>query len=246
VACDSPSARQIVSADGATAVDSGLTNDEPVYYAVCLRESGVLSQPQIVSVTPTAGVDAIAPEAVRSLRVTAEQSRVRLRWTVPASSDLAEIVIVRRLGARPPASPSDGSVVYRGLATTMTDFPVSPKARVWYAAFAIDDNDNVSTPATNSLPRFDPPLYAPLDGVALRGNANFRWRPVARASYYNIQIWRGVTSRKVITTWVNSPTYVLRRQLRPGRYTWYVFPGFGPRSLARYGALIGSASFTIG
>ena len=136
-------------------------------------------------------------------------------------------------------------MVYRGLGTTTTDFPVSPRARVWYAAFAIDDDENVSTPATGSLPRFDPPLYGPRDGATVGRTALFRWRPVSTASYYNIQIWKGAASRKVISTWVAKPTYVLRQRLAPGRYTWYVFPGFGARSLARYGALVGSATFVV-
>ena len=174
--------------------------------------------------------------------MTTENSRVRVRWSAPAAEDVAEVVIVRRLGTRPARGPQDGAVVYRGLGTTTTDFPVSPKRRVWYAAFAIDDDDNVSTAATGSLPRFDPPLYGPRDGAVIRRSALFRWRPVATASYYNIQI--GAASRKVISTWVNKPSFVLRQRLAPGRYTWYAF-GFGARSLARYGALVGSATFVI-
>ena len=35
------------------------------------------------------------------------------------------------------------------------------------------------------------------------------------------------------------------RQLGPGRYEWFVFPGFGPRSERRYGKLLGSSRFTV-
>ncbi len=148
------------------------------------------------SATPTAGVDGEAPPPVKGLRVNAENARVRVRWTPPAVEDLAEVVVVRRLGARAPTRPKDGTVVYRGLARTVTDFPVSPRARVWYAAFALDDDDNVSTPVTGSLPRFDPPLYAPLDGAVIRNTQLFRWRRVAGASYYNVQIWRGAAAQE--------------------------------------------------
>ena len=50
------------------------------------------------------------------------------------------------------------------------------------------------------------------------------------------------------------PSFVLTRQwkyagkrykLTPGIYTWYVWPGIGPRSAAEYGPLIGSSSFRI-
>ena len=79
------------------------------------------------------------------LRVNSENARVRVRWTPPASRTWPRSSSCARLGARAPSSPKDGTVVYRGLARTATDFPVSPRARVWYAAFALDDDDNVST-----------------------------------------------------------------------------------------------------
>ena len=34
-------------------------------------------------------------------------------------------------------------------------------------------------------------------------------------------------------------------RLRPGTYTWFVWPGIGPQSQARYGALLGQRTFTI-
>ena len=49
-------------------------------------------------------------------------------------------------------------------------------------------------------------------------------------------------------------TYVLKQKwkylrkryaLTPGVYTWYVWPGFGPRSAAEYGQLVGSSTFTV-
>jgi hypothetical protein len=33
--------------------------------------------------------------------------------------------------------------------------------------------------------------------------------------------------------------------LRPGRYTWHVWPGLGSREQARYGKLLGSSSFVV-
>jgi len=34
-------------------------------------------------------------------------------------------------------------------------------------------------------------------------------------------------------------------RLVPGTYRWFVFPGFGKRSQARYGALLGQSGFTV-
>ena len=241
--CQDASARVVPLMTEASALDSALQNGVTMHYAACVGGEAVADS--TTSATPTSGVDGEAPPPVKGLRVNSENARVRVRWTPPAVEDLAEVVVVRRLGARAPSSPKDGTVVYRGLARTVTDFPVSPRARVWYAAFALDDDDNVSTPVTGSLPRFDPPLYAPLDGAVIRNTQLFRWRRVAGASYYNVQIWRGAAAKKVVSTWTNAPTYVLRRKLAKGRYSWYVFPGFGPRSLARYGALLGSGTFVV-
>jgi len=33
--------------------------------------------------------------------------------------------------------------------------------------------------------------------------------------------------------------------LTPGRYRWFVFPGFGARSAAKYGPVVGTSSFVI-
>jgi hypothetical protein len=70
-----------------------------------------------------------------------------------------------------------------------------------------------------------------------------RWRAVRRASYYNVQVWRG-SRRKVVTAWPRGTSYRVRR-LRPGRYTWYVYPGFGGRAAARYGRLLGTGTFVV-
>ena len=135
--------------------------------------------------------------------------------------------------------------MYRGLARTATDFPVSPRARVWYAAFALDDDDNVSTAGDR--------LAAALRPAALRA-ARRRRDPPARSSSAGARCGRvvlqradleGAAAKKVVSTWTNTPSYVLRRKLAKGRYSWYVFPGFGPRSLARYGALLGSGTFVV-
>ena len=78
-----------------------------------------------------------------------------------------------------------------------------------------------------------------------QGTSLFRWRADPRATYYNIQIWRGAARNKVISAWVRGSSYVLRTRLARGSYSWYVWPGYGPRSAARYGKLAGSATFTI-
>jgi hypothetical protein len=67
---------------------------------------------------------------------------------------------------------------------------------------------------------------------------------VRGATYYNVQVFfRG---KRAFNTWpvgprVRVPAGKLRRA---GLYTWYVWPGLGPRAAADYGKLIGKATFT--
>ena len=104
-------------------------------------------------------------------------------------------------------------------------------------------------------------LVAPKSGARVKKTVKFRWRAVKGAKYYNLQLFRGGTrvlasaaDTKVLSVWPVRPTYVLKQKwkylrkryaLTPGVYTWYVWPGFGPRSAAEYGQLVGSSTFTV-
>ena len=76
---------------------------------------------------------------------------------------------------------------------------------------------------------------------------------VAKATYYNVQVYRN--GQKIFTTWPRtSRPFSLQRswrfdsrtyELTPGSYRWYVWPGFGARSANRYGKLLGTRSFVV-
>jgi hypothetical protein len=79
-----------------------------------------------------------------------------------------------------------------------------------------------------------------------------RWTPVRGARYYNLQLWRRGT--QILSVWPARPRYQLKRRwryggrswrLEPGRYRWFVWPGFGPRSKADYGRRIGPGRFRV-
>ena len=110
-----------------------------------------------------------------------------------------------------------------------------------------------SRPAVPAMPPSESDL-APAFGTLLSPRAAdwlawqrpvLAWQKAAGASYYNIQIFRG--RRRVMNAWstqtrVRVPDGVLRQ----GRsYVWVVWPGMGPRSDAKYGAVIGRSSFAI-
>jgi hypothetical protein len=76
------------------------------------------------------------------------------------------------------------------------------------------------------------------------------WTAVPRATYYNVQLYRG--AHKVLSAWPFTTRLALPRRwfyggsqlgLGKGSYRWYVWPGFGARTRAVYGHLLGTATF---
>lgn len=96
-------------------------------------------------------------------------------------------------------------------------------------------------------------LAAPRASVAHVGlGLVLHWKRAAKASYYNVQIYRG--KKKVLSTWPAHTSLLLRRswsfgghrfRLKAGRYRWYVWPGYGSRAAARYGRALVSSSFRV-
>jgi RTX calcium-binding nonapeptide repeat (4 copies) len=76
-----------------------------------------------------------------------------------------------------------------------------------------------------------------------------RWKPVPRARYYNVQVFRN--NRKVLTRWPRRARFQLRwvwgpkghhRRFRDGVYRWYVWPHYRKR----YGRMIVRSWFRAG
>ena len=95
-------------------------------------------------------------------------------------------------------------------------------------------------------------LYAPAAGAHIRAGATLRWTAIPGATYYNLQLFRN--GRKVLSTWPAGAQFRLPRSwtfngrhytLERGSYRWYVWPGLGARSKARYGKLLGGSTFTV-
>jgi len=95
-------------------------------------------------------------------------------------------------------------------------------------------------------------LLAPRGGARVTKLPLLRWRPVARARYYNVQVFRG--KQKVLSVWPTRTRLQLRarwkfagrvRRLTPGAYRWYVWPGFGVPSARNYGQLLGQSTFVV-
>ncbi len=187
--------------------------------------------------------DATAP-IIQRVEATPGDRKVVLRWTATGGVALVlvERTIVRR-GAKP-------AVVYRGHGKAFVDKRVRNGAKYRYRIVAVDEAGNSTGRAAVVTPQA--PLASPPDGARVRPPVLLRWQAVKRAAYYNVQL--RVDGVKILSLWPASPRLLLPRHwvfqsvahdLRPGRYRWDVWPGFGPRSAARYGKRIGTSTFVV-
>jgi hypothetical protein len=173
------------------------------------------------------------PPRLTGLAVNSRNRAVDLTWT--ASADIATVKIARTGGGAAAAT------VYAGKrATIFSDQRVRNGRRYSYVVTAFDAAGNEATLKGHATP--SAPLQAPHAGARVRGGVTLRWRAVPKASYYNVQLWLHGT--KVLTIWPGGQSLRVPR-LSAGSYTWYVWPGLGPRSRHRYGALLGKSTFIV-
>jgi hypothetical protein len=186
--------------------------------------------------------DATPPRLFAVTTKTANR-RVEVAWRM--SPDTAVVEVLRAPGRNGQGE----TVVYRGSETGFQDSGLVVGRKYEYRVVGIDEAANrteskVAITATGAL-------FSPLPGAVVAGRPRLVWAPVARASYYNVQLAKG---RRILSVWPSRPslrlptkwTYKRRRyRLIPGVYRWYVWPGFGRRSAARYGRLLGSSTFVV-
>jgi hypothetical protein len=182
-----------------------------------------------------------------SISVSADtgDSSASLRWRVDDVAPMASLDVTRSPGL----GGSKKSVVYQGDARGFSDRRVRNGVRYTYTITAHDQAGNSSIKTIGVTP--NPRLLAPLANAHVASPPLLSWTPVRGATYYNVQLYR---SGKVLSVWPKHSTLQLRGswkfdghryRLKPGRYTWYVWPGFGKRSAARYGRVIGQGTFVV-
>jgi hypothetical protein len=179
--------------------------------------------------------DATAP-TVTGMRLKPGNGSVVVSWT--ASQDTA-IVELRR----------SGRLVYRGSGDRYTDTRLENGVRYRYALTGFDEAGNTATAAATATPTST--LFAPAAGAKVFGPPRLAWRAVPKATYYNVQVWR---RGKILSAWPRRPSFRLARtwtyagrryRLSPGRYRWFVWPGYGREAERRFGPLLGSSSFVV-
>ena len=147
--------------------------------------------------------------------------------------------------------PGGDALVYQGGGRGFVARGLRNGVRHRYRVAAIDRAGNRAWDETSAVPTSSP-LLVPPSGGRLRKPPLLRWRAVKRASYYDVQLYRG--RRKILSRWPRTNRLQLRRTWRfagshrrlvPGRYTWYVWPGKGRRAARNYGRLLGKRTFVI-
>ncbi|MBV9169043.1 MAG: hypothetical protein JOZ81_03020 [Chloroflexi bacterium] len=183
------------------------------------------------------------PPALSAYAGTGDQD-VTLHWRT--SGDLSLFRVSRSPGFNGAAS----SVLDRNDSGNLDDSRVQNGVRYRYTITARDQAGNVSVRTVYATPGVH--LIAPFSGARFTAPPLLLWTTKRNASYYNVQLYR--SGQKILSVWPTRASFRLakrwsfdghRFRLKPGRYRWYVWPGFGPRSADSYGQLIGSGTFTI-
>ena len=201
--------------------------------------------PQVTTIAaPPATTGRKPPTDVGNVRVVAGDTTVTLTYSIAANAD--HVVISRTWAA------GAAETVYSGNAASYTDRGLTNGVEYRYVIRAVDEVGTASGGvAVTVTPRANL-LRTPKEGARLRKAPKLLWIANREASYYNLQLFRGDT--KVLSVWPKKARFQLRRTwkfdgrkqtLSVGVYRWYVWPGFGPRTSANYGDLLGARSFEV-
>jgi large repetitive protein len=190
-------------------------------------------------------VDHTPPGAVRSLTRTVGYGVLKLSWVKPTDPDFDHVGVVLATSAKRSAR----AMVYQGGASSYTVKRFKNGLYYSYAVVTYDHAGNASRGVATVVPA-SILLRSPRDGAGVRTPPRLVWSRVPKASFYNVQLYRG--SQKIFSAWPHVAKLTLGRswayaghryQLKRGTYRWYVWPAFGPRSKARYGQLLGQSTF---
>ncbi|HEU6444870.1 MAG TPA: hypothetical protein VFL61_07435 [Gaiellaceae bacterium] len=183
------------------------------------------------------------PPTIFSVTAKHGNRSAQLSWRKSADTKTVEVL-------RAPGRNGQGeTAVYRGSATGFRDTGLAVGRKYQYRVIGIDEAANRAERRLNLVGTGA--LFAPLPGARVTKPPNLVWTPVRGATYYNLQLIRG---DKVLSAWPTGPHFRLRRtwtyrgrrhRLRPGVYRWYVWPGLGRISAARYGQPLGSSTFVV-
>jgi hypothetical protein len=236
-----------------------ITNDGPAIFPVGTTQvlfvardnAGNLAAGQssvTVQAPPPKTPAAQPPADVGDLKAKAGNRFVLLTWTLPTDPGFDHLVVYRTNVTRG----GRDTPVYEGTAASYRDGGVNNGSRYRYLVVSVDQAGNRSAGVTIYATPVRDLLTSPRDGAKVAAPPRLTWVAARTARYYNVQLWHG--TKKILSAWPTKNTLTLKRQwayqghryrLTRGRYRWYVWPGFGSRSLRQYGAPLGTSAFQL-
>jgi len=189
------------------------------------------------------------PAKPTNVRVTPLDGAVRIEWNAGGR----KVIVTRSSSStRSLSATGDEQVVYTGTESSYTDRGLTNGVEYRYVVMAVDAAGNHSAGvAAVAVPRRNL-LKSPKDGAKLRKAPTLIWVVDGEAQYYNTQLL--LDGKKILSVWPVRPSYAVKKSwkfqgrkytLKPGVYTWFVWPGYGPRSAVDYGEMMGSRTFQI-
>jgi large repetitive protein len=179
--------------------------------------------------------DTTAP-SLTDVRAKAGNAKAELTWAASPDTTLVEI---RR----------SGKLVYGGTGKSFIETRLQNGVRYGYTLTAYDEAHNVATAEVTAKPMA--PLFSPAAGAKVTTPPRLVWVAAEKATHYNVQVWR---KGRIFSAWPKGTsirlkaawTYNGRRyRLTPGRYRWYVWPGYGRPTSKKFGPLLGASSFVV-
>jgi hypothetical protein len=197
---------------------------------------------------PSNSNDRTPPGPVKKAAATPGDHMVVLTWVPPSVSDLDYVEVRRSIAGKPGAK----TISYKAQTATLRVTRLSNNVTYRFALTAYDKAGNASRSVVVTATPAARLLALPKAGTKVVKPPLLRWAPVPTAAYFNVQLYRNGV--KVLSAWPTVArlqlgarwTYdkkVLR--LKPGKYSWYVWPGLGKRAAKHYGPLLGKSTFVV-
>jgi hypothetical protein len=179
--------------------------------------------------------DSTAP-SLTAVTAKAGDRKAVLTWTASPDTTFVEI---RRAG----------TVVYRGHDESFTDGRLKNGTRYRYTLTGYDEAHNAAAASTAATPTA--PLVSPPAGATVTAPPRLAWIRDPKATHYNVQVWR---KGRIFSSWPKGTSIHLKRswtyegrryRLTPGKYRWYVWPGYGKLTSKKFGPMLGSSTFVV-
>src|SRR5262249_10464056 len=157
---------------------------------------------QVVTTPPP---DTVPPGPVTALRRVVGYRLLRLRWSDPTDPDFAFVRVTR---SRSPGKPAN-TIVYEGTRLSYVERKFENGMYYRYEIHAFDAAGNVSS-LVQTVVSPSALLRSPRDGGVVRAPSLLLWYGVRRATYYNVQLYRG--AQKILSAWPAKASLRLARR----------------------------------